>query len=150
MYKCYAYLSSTPFSLILLSRTNFHAVHFLVCPPELDSYCSDGQQATYIWSKLYDVDEKEKIAQTPAKCLLGFISIVFGCFGVHIYSGLRIFYSLFIVSSFATFALFFKFNFLSMKVLLTGGSGFLGAHCIESLLKHGFVSSFDNSLFVLD
>ena len=26
-----------------------------------------------------------------------------------------------------------------MKVLLTGGSGFVGKHCLDSLLKHGFV-----------
>lgn len=26
----------------------------------------------------------------------------------------------------------------NMKVLLTGGSGFLGKHCLDSLLKYGF------------
>jgi nucleoside-diphosphate-sugar epimerase len=26
-----------------------------------------------------------------------------------------------------------------MKVLLTGGSGFIGKHCLAALLQHGFV-----------
>jgi UDP-glucose 4-epimerase len=26
-----------------------------------------------------------------------------------------------------------------MKVLLTGGSGFIAAHCLDLLLEHGFV-----------
>lgn len=28
-----------------------------------------------------------------------------------------------------------------MKVLLTGGSGFIAAHCLDMLLEHGFACS---------